>query len=145
MADSALSVALGQQLSSLQNLLQLLEDELSAIAGRSGDELKELTPRKEQALVQIQQQDQHIAQLLKAQEQEVLAPHQEMIEHAQTLLLKCKQQNQVNAQAAHNAQLTVKQLKDILIGAPSSLTYAADGGIDRSENKIVNKRIFLKL
>jgi len=136
MADSALALALNQQISCLTDLLTLLKDELAAIAGRSGTELKELTPKKADALNQLQKQDQHIAQLLANKpEQE---PHeQQLIDKAQDLLNQCKEQNQVNAHAAHQAQLSVKQLKDILIGAPSSVTYAADGGIKRSDNKLV--------
>ncbi|MEO2266948.1 flagellar export chaperone FlgN [Pseudoalteromonas sp. YIC-656] len=136
MADSALTLALNQQISSLSGLLALLKDELSAIAGRSGAELKELTPKKADALNHIQKQDQHIAQLL-ATKPEPDPFEQQLIEQAQNLLLECKEQNQVNAHAAHQAQLSVKQLKDILIGAPSSITYAADGGIQRSDNTLV--------
>ncbi|MEM0516598.1 flagellar export chaperone FlgN [Pseudoalteromonas sp. YIC-827] len=136
MADSALILALKQQQSSLNELLALLNDELTAIAGRSGTDLKALTPIKAQALTQIHKQDQHIAQLLTHQgerdEQE-----QALIDKARELLAQCQKQNQINAQAAHQAQLSVKQLKDILIGAPSSITYAADGAIDRSDNKLV--------
>ncbi|WP_105254918.1 flagellar export chaperone FlgN [Pseudoalteromonas sp. T1lg75] len=136
MADSALTLALKQQHNSLNELLVLLNDELTVIAGRSGTELKSITPAKAQALTQIQKQDQHIAQLL-ARQSERDEQDQQLIDSARELLAQCQQQNQINAHAAHQAQLSVKQLKDILIGAPSSITYAADGAIDRSDNKLV--------
>ncbi|MFY8272940.1 flagellar export chaperone FlgN [Pseudoalteromonas sp. SSDWG2] len=136
MADSALTVALNQQITSLTDLLALLKDELNAIAGRSGAQLKEITPKKAQALGVIQKQDQHIAQLLTSQPEQDES-EQALIAQGRALLMQCKEQNQVNAQAAHQAQLSVKQLKDILIGAPSSVTYAADGAIQRSDNKLV--------
>ncbi|WP_462157605.1 flagellar export chaperone FlgN [Pseudoalteromonas sp. GB56] len=136
MADSALTLALTQQINCLEDLLALLKDELTAIAGRSGAGLKELTPQKAEALNHIQKQDQHIAQLL-ASKPEPDDQEQQLIKNAQELLVQCKEQNQINAHAAHQAQLSVKQLKDILIGAPSSITYAADGGIKRSDNTLV--------
>ena len=52
-------------------------------------------------------------------------------------MLTQKKQNEVNAHAAHQAQLSVKQLKGILIGAPSSMTYDQAGSVVNTDNSIV--------
>ena len=61
-----------------------------------------------------------------------------LITQVNELLTNCKKKNDVNAHAAHQAQLSVKQLKDILIGAPSSMTYDQGGSVIQGENKIVH-------
>jgi flagella synthesis protein FlgN len=53
------------------------------------------------------------------------------------LLLQCKKQNDVNAQAAHQAHMAVKELKDIIIGAPTSITYGQDGGVVSANSELV--------
>ena len=52
-------------------------------------------------------------------------------------LQACQKQNDVNAQAAHQAQLSVKHLKGILIGAPSSMTYDQAGGEVNTNGQLV--------
>ena len=61
-----------------------------------------------------------------------------LIKQVNTLLASCKKKNDVNAHAAHQAQLSVKQLKDILIGAPSSMTYDQGGSVIQGDKKIVH-------
>ena len=61
----------------------------------------------------------------------------ELISQVKTQLAQCQKQNNVNAHAARQAQLSVKQLKEILIGAPTSMTYDQAGKSVNTESKLV--------
>ncbi|MCF7517026.1 flagellar protein FlgN [Pseudoalteromonas sp. L21] len=128
---------LTQQVSYLESIAALLDDELTAIASKRGEGLKEIAQQKISLLQKIQTLDKEVQVLVSkndAQDEDVSS----LITQVNELLTNCKKKNDVNAHAAHQAQLSVKQLKDILIGAPSSMTYDQGGSVIQGENKIVH-------
>ncbi|MCF7498530.1 MULTISPECIES: flagellar protein FlgN [unclassified Pseudoalteromonas] len=128
---------LTQQVSCLESIAALLDDELTAIASKRGEGLKEIAQQKISLLQKIQTLDKEVQVLVSkndAQDEDVSS----LITQVNELLTNCKKKNDVNAHAAHQAQLSVKQLKDILIGAPSSMTYDQGGSVIQGENKIVH-------
>ncbi len=128
---------LTQQAACLKSLATLLDDELTAIAARRGDGLKDIAQQKMSLLQQVQITDKDIQKLViknDVQNEEV----SDLIKEVNKLLSACQKQNDVNAHAAHQAQLSVKQLKDILIGAPSSMTYDQGGSVIQGDKKIVH-------
>lgn len=138
MADhnSLIIVKLNEQDKCLDSLAVLLNDELTAIASRRGEGLKEITQQKMTFLTKLSSLDQELNKLLaKNDEQSEELP--ELIAQVRSKLEKCQKQNEVNAHAAHQAQLSVKQLKNILIGAPSSTTYNQSGGEVNTNGQLV--------
>nr|WP_193987633.1 flagellar protein FlgN [Lelliottia steviae] len=128
---------LTQQVSYLESIAALLDDELTAIASKRGEGLKEIAQQKIALLQKIQTLDKEVQVLVSkndAQDEDVSS----LITQVNELLTNCKKKNDINAHAAHQAQLSVKQLKDILIGAPSSMTYDQGGSVIQGENKIVH-------
>ena len=114
MADhnSLISVKLNQQVSCLDSLHTLLNDELTAIASRRGAGLKEITQQKMSFLTKLSTLDKELSKLIASndtQNPEI----SELISQVKTQLAQCQRQNNVNAHAARQAQLSVKQLKEI--------------------------------
>ena len=138
MADhnNLISVKLNQQASCLDSLHALLNDELSTIASRRGAGLKEIAQQKMSFLTKLSTLDKDLGKLIASndfQNPEV----SELITQVKTQLVECQKQNNVNAHAARQAQLSVKQLKEILIGAPTSMTYDQAGKSVNTESKLV--------
>jgi flagella synthesis protein FlgN len=123
------------QLTNLATLTQLLDSELDALAARKGDHLKELARDKLTLLNTIQKQDKELSSFDKAlfQAEEAI----EKTDKIEELLIECKRKNEVNAQAAHQAHLSARELKSILLGAPSSITYGQDGNVVTGNSELV--------
>jgi flagella synthesis protein FlgN len=139
MADhnSLIASKLTMQLNCLVSLIEVLDDELTAIASRRGDGLKDIAKQKLSFLSKIQTLDKELSTLLSsndAKSDEV----DELIMSVRSQLETCKKKNDVNAHAAHQAQLSVKQLKDILIGAPTSMTYDQGGSVVHGSSTLVH-------
>ncbi|MGJ8484020.1 flagellar export chaperone FlgN [Pseudoalteromonas sp. SYSU M81236] len=128
---------LTQQVSCLESIAALLDDELNAIASKRGEGLKSIAQQKISLLQQIQTIDKEVQKLSvnnDSKDDDVTA----LIKQVNSLLAECKKKNDVNAHAAHQAQLSVKQLKDILIGSPSSMTYDQGGSVVQGDKTIVH-------
>jgi len=128
---------LTQQVTCLESIAVLLDDELTAIAAKRGEGLKSIAQQKVSLLQQIQSIDKEV-QMLVSKNDSPDDEVNELISKVNSLLAACKKKNDVNAHAAHQAQLSVKQLKDILIGAPSSMTYDQGGSVIQGDKKIVH-------
>ncbi|NMM40123.1 flagellar protein FlgN [Pseudoalteromonas arctica] len=139
MADhtSLISSKLVMQLNCLTSLADILEEELTAIASRRGEGLKDIAKQKLAFLSQIQTLDKELKALFADNDIESEAVTS-LTSDVHKLLELCKKKNDVNAHAAHHAQLTVKQLKDILIGVPTSTTYDQGGSVIHGNSKIVH-------
>ncbi|ESP95504.1 MULTISPECIES: flagellar export chaperone FlgN [Pseudoalteromonas] len=123
------------QITSLEALTQLLDDELNALSSRNGDGLKDIARQKITFLNTIQKTDKSLSTYPKELFQDPdVAP---LTEQINLLLLKCKNQNEVNAKAAHLAHMTVRELKEILIGRPMSTTYTEEGNVVENVGEIV--------
>jgi flagella synthesis protein FlgN len=126
---------LENQIQHLNTLTQLLDAELECLASKKGDGLKDIAREKLTLLNTIQKLDREISGFNKEIfNSEHIIP---LTKSVNALLLQCKKQNDVNAQAAHQAHLAVRELKDILIGAPTSITYGQDGGVISANSELV--------
>ncbi|MEI5638157.1 MULTISPECIES: flagella synthesis protein FlgN [unclassified Pseudoalteromonas] len=126
---------LSQQISALEALTQLLVDELEALASRRGDSLKDIAREKLSHITKLQQLDKELAQVdVELFKNEELTP---LVDQVKSLLNDCKRKNEVNAKAAHHANVSTRELKEILIGVPASVTYGEDGSVKSSDNKLV--------
>tara|TARA_E500000081_G_C6113852_1_gene344146 strand:+ start:840 stop:1271 length:432 start_codon:yes stop_codon:yes gene_type:complete len=138
MADhnSLISVKLNEQVKCLDSLYALLNEELSIIASRRGEGLKELAQQKMFFLTKLTQLDKELNKLFAANDEN--APEvTERVAQVKAQLAQCQKQNKVNSHAARQAHLSVKQLKDILIGAPTSMTYDQGGSVVNTDSKLV--------
>ncbi|WP_404338827.1 flagellar export chaperone FlgN [Pseudoalteromonas mariniglutinosa] len=128
---------LTKQLTCLESMAVLLDEELTAIASRRGAGLKDIAQQKASLLNQIQTTDKELKPIIEQNDssnEDVVT----LIDNVNKQLSICKKKNDINAHAAHQAQLSVKQLKDILIGAPASMTYDQGGSVIQGDNKIVH-------
>ena len=126
---------LENQLQQLNDLTLILDVELEALSSRKGDRLKGIAREKLVLLNAIQKLDKELSGFTSE-----LFSHETIIPIIKSInekLLHCKKQNDVNAQAAHHANLAVRELKNILIGAPSSVTYGQDGAVINAEAELV--------
>lgn len=126
---------LENQIQHLNALTLLLDAELECLASKKGDGLKDIAREKLTLLNTIQKLDKEISGF----NQEIFEsdPIKPLTKSVNALLLQCKKQNDVNAQAAHQAHMAVKELKDIIIGAPTSITYGQDGGVVSANSELV--------
>lgn len=138
MADhnSLISVKLNEQVDCLGSLQALLNEELTVIASRRGEGLKELAQQKMSFLTKLTKLDKELNKLFVAND-ENSAEVTELVAQVKTQLAQCQKQNKVNSHAARQAHLSVKQLKEILIGAPTSMTYDQGGSVVNTDNKLV--------
>lgn len=123
------------QISNLTTLTQLLDSELDILASKTGDGLKDAAREKLTLLTAIQKLDKELSTF--PSEIYLEDPITELTGKIQTLLIECKNKNDVNAKAAHHAQLSVRQLKEILIGTPGSITYGQDGSVISGNSELV--------
>lgn len=138
MADhnGLISVKLNEQVKCLGSLQALLSEELTVIASRRGEGLKELAQQKMSFLTKLTKLDKELNKLFVAND-ENSAEVNELVAQVKTELAQCQKQNKVNSHAARQAHLSVKQLKEILIGAPTSMTYDQGGSVVNTDNKLV--------
>ncbi|ASM50790.1 flagella synthesis protein FlgN [Pseudoalteromonas espejiana DSM 9414] len=138
MADhnGLISVKLNEQVNCLGSLQALLNEELTVIASRRGEGLKELAQQKMSFLTKLTKLDKELNKLFVAND-ENSAEVNELVAQVKTELAQCQKQNKVNSHAARQAHLSVKQLKEILIGAPTSMTYDQGGSVVNTDNKLV--------
>jgi len=138
MADhnGLITIKLNEQVDCLASLHSLLNDELTAIASRRGEGLKEIAQQKMSFLTKLSSLDKELSKLI-ANNNEQAEDIPDLISSVRSKLEQCQKQNNVNAHAARQAQLSVKQLKEILIGAPTSMTYDQAGKSVNTESKLV--------
>lgn len=123
------------QYDNLTALTQLLDDELASLVSRKGENLKELAKKKIDLLNAIQKLDKETSSF----NADVFLTEsiKEAMESVKALLKQCQSKNDVNAKAAHQANLSVKELKSILIGTPTSITYGEDGTVVTGNSELV--------
>ncbi|MEL0648200.1 flagellar protein FlgN [Pseudoalteromonas agarivorans] len=138
MADhnSLICVKLNEQINCLESLNTLLNEELIVISSRRGDGLKELAQQKMPFLAKLTKLDKELNKLFTAND-ENSAEVNELISTVKSQLAQCQKLNKVNSHAARQAHLSVKQLKEILIGAPTSMTYDQGGSVVNTDSKLV--------
>ncbi len=120
---------LTQQQEHLEVLLLLLKQELSAISNRDIAALEENSSVKLQRLEQIQQLDQQIARHPQLPQLKTSQPLISQIHSIDSVLLLCKEQNEINRLTLEQSQLKIERFKHELLQqrGKSGLTYNAKG------------------
>jgi len=120
---------LTQQQEHLEVLLLLLKQELNAISNRDIAALEENSAVKLQRLEQIQQLDQQIASHPQLPQLKTAQPLISQIRSIDSVLLRCKEQNEINRLTLEQSQLKIERFKHELLQqrGKSGLTYNAKG------------------
>ena len=120
---------LTQQQEHLEVLLLLLKQELNAISNRDIAALEENSAIKLQRLEQIQLLDQQIASHPQLPQLKTAHPLISLIRSIDSVLLQCKEQNEINRLTLEQSQLKIERFKHELLQqrGKSGLTYNAKG------------------
>ncbi|WP_199609002.1 flagella synthesis protein FlgN [Flocculibacter collagenilyticus] len=116
-----------QQESCLEQLLEVMKKELTAIAERDHQALTDLVALKEELLKQITNIDNTLAQTNLSAERKENPVLDKKINTIKELLEQCKAQNEANFLAANQSQIAVNKLRTILFGASGTTTYGKKG------------------
>ncbi|WP_170940507.1 flagellar export chaperone FlgN [Pseudoalteromonas sp. NBT06-2] len=116
-----------EQKQNLDALWVTLQNELEAINTRNSNALENSAKEKVTILNKISILDQKLINSPLAQIKNSIPSIKEDISAINELLSNCKQQNDLNAHAAHQTQIAVKKVTDILLGSIKSLTYDNKG------------------
>jgi len=127
-SSPALSL-LAQQQEHLRVLLSLLQAEFSAISARDIAALEQGSSQKTICLEQIQQLDQQIARHPQLPQLKTSQPLISQIHSIDSVLLLCKEQNEINRLTLEQSQLKIERFKHELLQnrGKSGLTYNAKG------------------
>ncbi len=120
---------LTQQQEHLDVLLLLLKQELSAISNRDIAALEENSTVKLRQLEQIQLLDQQIASHPDLPQLKTALPLISQVHSIDSVLLLCKEQNEINRLTLEQSQLKIERFKHELLQqrGKSGLTYNAKG------------------
>lgn len=120
---------LTQQQEHLDVLLSLLKQELSAISNRDIAALEENSTVKLRQLEQIQLLDQQIASHPDLPQLKTALPLISQVRSIDSVLLLCKEQNEINRLTLEQSQLKIERFKHELLQqrGKSGLTYNAKG------------------
>ncbi|MFC0050222.1 flagellar export chaperone FlgN [Rheinheimera tilapiae] len=120
---------LTQQQEHLDVLLLLLKQELSAISNRDIAALEENSTVKLRQLEQIQLLDQQIASHPDLPQLKTALPLISQVRSIDSVLLLCKEQNEINRLTLEQSQLKIERFKHELLQqrGKSGLTYNAKG------------------
>lgn len=120
---------LAQQLSQLQELEQVITEEKLVLQQHQPDALLQVSEKKNQLLLSIQNLDQQISlNQVFAQDKAAGFLSQELSD-IESLLKLCQQKNQVNGQIIAQSQLAVERMKTSLLEShnKTSVTYDSKG------------------
>lgn len=117
------------QLSQLQQLEEVIDNEKAILQKSSPDELSAVTEQKNQLLLAIQDLDQQFAQSPTFKQEKLQGSFDVQLAEIEQTLLRCKEKNQVNGQVIQQSQLAVERLKTTLLQQhnKSSMTYDSKG------------------
>lgn len=118
-----------QQLSQLTQLETLLLTENEILQQQNPDTLNEVTAAKEALLSSIQTVDNAIEQSFEFKQEKLTGKFDSELNEIEQILLRCKEQNQINGHIIQQSQLSVERMKNSLLENhnKSSLTYDSKG------------------
>ena len=123
--------AIEQQITYLEQLQLLLENELHLISTRDPESLLNLLKSKELLLEQIQAQDQLISQLYTELDDNAKQHAQllQLFDKAKAMVEQCKFRTSINQTAVEQGQLRLEHLRNLLLEsrAKESMTYDKSG------------------
>ncbi|WP_114325268.1 flagellar export chaperone FlgN [Candidatus Colwellia aromaticivorans] len=120
---------LAQQFAQLQELEQIITDEKLVLQQHQPDALLQISEKKNQLLLSIQNLDKQISiNQIFAQDKAAGLLSQELAD-IESLLKLCQQKNQVNGQIIAQSQLAVERMKTSLLEShnKTSVTYDSKG------------------
>lgn len=137
-----LTTSIKQQFSFLQELMQVLETELTLISSRDPESLINLLKRKEELLDNIQKQDGIITTTFQNTDPgERQSPEiQKLFDEANDLVSQCKYRTEINKTAVEQGQLRLEHLRNLLLEsrAKESLTYDKSG---KTQGSVLGRNI----
>ena len=118
-----------QQLSQLTQLETLLDTEKDVLQQQNPDALIHLTAEKNDLLLAIQRIDNAIGQSFEFKQEKLAGKFTSLLSEIEAILVRCKQQNQINGLIIHQSQLSVERMKTSLLEnhSKSSMTYNSKG------------------
>lgn len=126
-----IKTALNLQISQLEELQLLLENELHLVSTRDPESLLNLLKTKETLLDAIQSQDQIISQHYAALSEENRKDSElnQLFDDAKSMVEQCKFRTSINQTAVEQGQLRLEHLRNLLLEsrAKESLTYDKSG------------------
>jgi flagella synthesis protein FlgN len=124
-----LTELLNQQEVELNKLHSLLDNEFEVLKKRDLELLENTAIEKETCLNDINQLDQSIKQLSSFEELKQDENYGEQVSRIITMLVDCKEQNEVNGQIINNSQIAMNRFKMMLQKsiANNSMTYDDKG------------------
>lgn len=127
--DSKFIPLINTQLSQLQQLEEVIDNEKAILQKSSPDELSKVTEQKNQLLLAIQDLDQQFAQSPNFKQEKSQGAFDIQLAEIERILVRCKEKNQVNGQVIQQSQLAVERLKTTLLQQhnKSSMTYDSKG------------------
>ena len=120
---------LAQQLIQLQELDQIITDEKLVLQQHQPDALLQISQKKNQLLLSINNLDQQISVNQAFAQDKAAGFLGEELDNIENLLKLCQQKNQVNGQIIAQSQLAVERMKTSLLEShnKTSVTYDSKG------------------
>ena len=122
-----LAKMLNQQKLRLQQMLTTLGEELEAIKQRNGELLVEVSEKKELQLEAIRNADSSFNNETSVEVINSTPDLKQMQQELNELLSKCQTQNEVCYLTATQNQITIEQVKNLLVGGSKNTTYNEQG------------------
>jgi flagella synthesis protein FlgN len=118
-----------QQLTQLQALKGLLEEEKKVLQNHNPDDLTELTDKKNNLLIEIKDLDIIIGRSVEFAQDKAAGKYLTELDEIKDLLTRCQAINLVNGQIIQQSQLAVQRMKTSLLEShnKSAITYDDKG------------------
>ncbi|GHF80153.1 flagella synthesis protein FlgN [Thalassotalea marina] len=128
-AQTDFQTLLNNQLGQLTALEHLIDEEKAVLQKNSPDALVDISEKKNQLLVDIQELDQHFRQSPEFTAAKKAGQFADTLTAIEQTLLRCKEKNHVNGMVIQQSQLAVERMKTELLQQrnKSSVTYDSKG------------------
>lgn len=129
MSNELVAQQLAQQLSLLEQLATLLNEEKGILQQQNPEALLTITETKNNLLVTIETLDKEITSSTDFHREKQQGLHQETLTQCKDMLEQCQQQNVINGQIIQQSQLAVERMKTSLLENhnKSAVTYDSKG------------------
>jgi len=120
---------INQQLAQLIALETIIDSEKEILQRHVPENLTEITETKNQQLLAIEILDKKLSQSRLFKQEKTNGLYSEELSEIETILIRCKEKNQINGQLIEHSQLAVERMKTSLLqeNNKSSMTYDNKG------------------
>ena len=127
--DSNFISLINTQLSQLQQLETIIDNEREILKQNELDALNNVIEQKNQLLIAIEELDQQFAQSPSFKSEKKQGLFDQQLAEIEATLLRCKDKNLINGQVIEQSQLAVERMKTMLLNQKnkSSVTYNSKG------------------